>query len=561
MTLRKLLGLAIAVLIGAAVIWRSLPPGPAPLVIGGHQASNPPLRGAFHVHTTRSDGTGDPDGIAAAAARAGLQFVVFTDHGDGTRAADPPLYRHGVLCLDGVEISTTGGHYIALGIPVAPYPLAGEPGDVVEDVGRLGGFGVVAHPGSPKPELRWREWSAPFDAVEWLNADSEWRDEGRGAIARAIWQYSFRGPQALASLLNRPKVPLARWDALTRRRHVVALAGTDAHARIGSAFGPDPYRTSAFIKLPSYEVSFRTFSIRLQTAGPLTGRASDDAALVMEALRKGHAFTSIDALADAGAFDFTGTSGANSASEGDDLLIDGPVHLSVSADLPAGASIVLLRNGKAFSRTTGTRMDEIVPPKRAVYRVEIRLPPSLTTVPWIVSNPIYVVSSSNEPREARGGPPAKVSALVVAADVTAKVERDAASTAVPRLTAEGSVGLQYRLGSRDRGPYAALALPLDRRIQRFDRLTFEGVASRPCRLSVQLRARSQGGERWHRSVYLDSTPRTVTIFFDEMVAAGQASVPAPSLQTIDTVLFVVDTVNSRPGDEGTFDLAHVRFER
>ena len=40
-----------------------------------------------------------------AAARAGLKFVVFTDHGDATRPPNPPTYRSGVLCLDGVEVS------------------------------------------------------------------------------------------------------------------------------------------------------------------------------------------------------------------------------------------------------------------------------------------------------------------------------------------------------------------------------------------------------------------------------------------------------------------------
>ena len=122
------------------------------------------VTGGFHVHTRRSDGSGTPDEAAAAAARAGLIFVIFTDHGDGTRAPDPPQYRSGVLCIDAVEISTSSGHYIALDLPQTPYPLGGEARDVVEDVHRLGGFGVVAHPDSAKPGLQWKEWTAPFDA-------------------------------------------------------------------------------------------------------------------------------------------------------------------------------------------------------------------------------------------------------------------------------------------------------------------------------------------------------------------------------------------------------------
>jgi hypothetical protein len=81
--------------------------------------------GAYHVHSTRSDGHGDPDAIASAAVHAGLKFVILTDHGNGTRPPDPPQYRQGVLLLDAVEISTDDGHYVALDMARAPYPLGG----------------------------------------------------------------------------------------------------------------------------------------------------------------------------------------------------------------------------------------------------------------------------------------------------------------------------------------------------------------------------------------------------------------------------------------------------
>ena len=95
------------------------------------------MRGAYHVHSTRSDGTGTLDEIAAPRARAGLQFVVVTDHGNGTRAPEPPAYRSGVLCIDGVEISTEHGHYVALGLPRRRIRSAGHPRDVIDDVRRL----------------------------------------------------------------------------------------------------------------------------------------------------------------------------------------------------------------------------------------------------------------------------------------------------------------------------------------------------------------------------------------------------------------------------------------
>ena len=92
-------------------------------------------------------------------------------------------------------------------MPAAPYPLGGEPRDVVEDVRRLGGFGIVAHPDSPKPELRWRDWTAPFDGIEWLNPDTSWRvhaQRPRWRVAAAhCWRrcshYPFGRPETIAS--------------------------------------------------------------------------------------------------------------------------------------------------------------------------------------------------------------------------------------------------------------------------------------------------------------------------------------------------------------------------
>src|SRR5689334_7533921 len=197
------------------------------------------VAGILHVHTSRSDGRSAPEAVAEAAARAGLKFIVFTDHGDATRTPDPPVYRSGVLCLDAVEISTEDGHYLALDMPPAPYPLGGDARGVVEDVKRLGGFGVVAHPNSPKPDLRWDEWNAPFDGIEWLNPDTSWRLKVRTPGWRARWGivtalagYLFRSPETIARLMAGSELDAAPWLAAARQRRVVVLAGADAHARL-----------------------------------------------------------------------------------------------------------------------------------------------------------------------------------------------------------------------------------------------------------------------------------------------------------------------------------------
>src|SRR5262245_50531320 len=106
---------AIVFAVAAIVLVTLLPPAT-------RQTAAPPastVRGAFHIHSNRSDGSGSVDAIAAAAAQSGLQFIILTDHGDGTRPPDPPAYRGGVLTIDGVELNTTGGHYATMGVPAS----------------------------------------------------------------------------------------------------------------------------------------------------------------------------------------------------------------------------------------------------------------------------------------------------------------------------------------------------------------------------------------------------------------------------------------------------------
>ena len=101
-----------AAIVAAVLFFLALPP-PARVVVVPDPAPRDErsaiVRGAFHVHSDRSDGSGSVTNIAEAARRAGLDFVILTDHGDGTRPPRAPAYHRGVLCVDAVEISTDGG--------------------------------------------------------------------------------------------------------------------------------------------------------------------------------------------------------------------------------------------------------------------------------------------------------------------------------------------------------------------------------------------------------------------------------------------------------------------
>ncbi|MGH9147446.1 MAG: CehA/McbA family metallohydrolase, partial [Vicinamibacterales bacterium] len=384
---KALLTAAVTLAVAGSLVVFSLPPRRLDLTTRPGVGSSA-VAGVFHVHTTRSDGTGTPEEIAAAAARSGLQFVIFTDHGDGTRDPDPPQYRHGVLCLDAVEISTANGHYIAVGMPVAPYPLGGEARDVVEDVERLGGFGIVAHPDSMKETLQWREWATSPPAIEWLNADTEWRDETYAQLGRALMTYPIRPAESLGSLLDRPDSTLQRWDEMTRHRRVVALPGSDAHARLGwRNEADDPYRNRILLRLPSYRNMFSAFSMRVELDRPLARNPVADANALIDALRHGRVYSVVDSFAGPAQFDFLVRSGDKQARQGELLQLGNGLVVEVEANSPPESTIVLLRDGRQIAESPGPGLRHELPGSQAVLRAEVRLAGRHT--PWVVSNPVY----------------------------------------------------------------------------------------------------------------------------------------------------------------------------
>ena len=111
-------------------------------------------------------------------------------------------------------------------------------------------------------------------------------------------------------------------------------------------------------------------------------------------------------------------------------------------------------------------------------------------------------------------------------------------------------------------PHAALVKPAGPALSGYDRLMFTARADRPLRLSVQLRVPTPGdGERWHRSVYIDETPREITVFFDEMTPRGVTAQRRPVLSNVRDLLFVIDSVNTKPGSSGVIWLDDLKYGR
>ncbi|MEZ5290110.1 MAG: hypothetical protein R2745_03430 [Vicinamibacterales bacterium] len=516
---------------------------------------------AYHVHSNRSDGTGTPDEIASAAATAGVKVVVLTDHGDGTRVVDPPRYLHGVLVVDAVEISTWGGHYVALGAAPAPYPLGGEPSSVVDDVRWLGGLGIVAHPRSAREALRWRDWDAAFDGLEWLNADSEWRDRPRDLWA-SLLTYPWRPVATLTALLDRPEAELAEWDRLAARRPVVGLAALDAHARVGLRGVGEPYDGWAAVRQPWYAEAFAAFTNVVRLPVPFTGDAARDAASLLQAVRGGRAYAVVTGQRAAGAASFTveadgtvWTPGAWVAPPAGAALV-----FRASTEAPSTATTRIVCDGSVVAEAPGGRMvwTSATPPGACRWEVDLGAP---FRTPWIVTNPVYARGDQRRPT-VLALPTATVRMPIASGDPAAwQVERAAGTTAEVGPGASG-VSFRWRLGEGD-SPYAAARVDLaSGALAGSDRIVVAAGADRPTRAWIQLRTPDAGGRRWGQSIRLtpDEKGREFELPLERFLPLDGQAGPVPREQ-VTALLVVVDTVHARPGTGGVLSWGGVSAAR
>jgi hypothetical protein len=112
-------------------------------------------------------------------------------------------------------------------------------------------------------------------------------------------------------------------------------------------------------------------------------------------------------------------------------------------------------------------------------------------------------------------------------------------------------------------PVAALVCDVADGVAPYDRATFTVRADRPMRISVQLRAGEgeAAGERWQRSVYVDTFDQERSVFFDDVTPVGATHTFKAPLPSIRSILFVVDQTNTKPGTSGRIWIKKVAFER
>jgi len=357
-------------LVGCAVLTRvprrllaTEAPTPAALEDGYQDAV-----GVIHIHTRYShDAHGHFEDAVRIANAQRLDYLIITEHNSLQPLREGKQGWHGaVLVLIGTELSTRGGHYLAFNVSeeIDRHTLTTQ--QVIDEVNRQGGFGVIAHPYFKKG--RWKDWTVTgFTGVEAYNVAHDTLDENRMRLV--LWTLTAAAEPFYLSILDRPYDPLAKWDELIRRHgRVVGIGSADAHEF-----------HLAGLKFAPYEIMFQLARTHvLIPPGDLTDQA------IYAALRQGHAYFAIELVAEAKGFQFVAErEGTVVGTMGDEVALEPDLH--VTASLPAPAQLVLLRDGVPIASTTAQAW-QVPLTQPGVYRLEA----TRHNEPWIFSNPIYV---------------------------------------------------------------------------------------------------------------------------------------------------------------------------
>ncbi|MCR3883681.1 PHP domain-containing protein [Methanotrichaceae archaeon M04Ac] len=113
------------------------------------KGSSTPLRLDLHVHSSFSDGRDGVEEILKAALEGGLDGIAITDHDtlEGYFEAERIVREEGLdlLVIPGVEVSTSEGHLLALGVRKLP-PSGRSADETIEFIRVRGGIAIVSHP-------------------------------------------------------------------------------------------------------------------------------------------------------------------------------------------------------------------------------------------------------------------------------------------------------------------------------------------------------------------------------------------------------------------------------
>lgn len=334
--------------------------------------------GVIHIHTKFSDGTGSIETISKAAKKAGLQWIIITDHNSMEIEEG---YYNGVCVIKGEEITPkNANHYLALDVKTTITPSE-NPADNIQQVINQGGFGYSAHPDESSKrknkykELVWTDKSIYYSGIEIWNWFSSWADGFNDKnFFTQLYGYIFKN-----KILQEPKAEtIDWWDKVNNqeRKIINGIFGTDAHAL--------KYKKYIFpVLVFPYTFMFKTLANIILLEDELSSDFEVAKSQILSALRYGKNYMINRQRFDRHDFDFYIKNDNGVAFCGEEIKLQENTHLYLS--LPFKADIKVLRNGETIEKTFSDYIQyKII--QSGKYRIEVRNKGKVC----MLSNPILV---------------------------------------------------------------------------------------------------------------------------------------------------------------------------
>ncbi len=341
--------------------------------------------GNIHIHSKYSDGSKSIKEIAAVAKTTGLDFIIITDHFnlDGLHNNEEG-YIHGVLVLVGMEVNDTCNHYLALDIKKVVENNTSKPQEVIDEVNRQGGIGVIAHPvekGTPLfydgRTYEWVDWTVEdFQGIEIWNFLSQYKDSFTNIPAALFFliypHLALTGPY---------KKTMEIFDNYQKKgKNIIAFGGSDAHG-IKLKLGPIK------ITVAPYDLSFKCINMHILTGKKLTGDPAGDKGIIYNSLRKGNAWISYDYFKNSRGFRFELKKGTRVWPMGSQVPYQNDLQIKIKT--PLKAKIKVIKNGSLWQQKKG-HSHTFYGIDKGIYRVEAYHCHLWGYRPWIFSNSIIV---------------------------------------------------------------------------------------------------------------------------------------------------------------------------
>lgn len=343
-------------------------------------------KGCVHIHSVYSDGGGTLEEIMQAAQDTDLDFVIVTDHNslEALKEGKEGWYGRSLLLI-GVEISFEVGHYLAFDVQPTLKWDRDYAQQTIDGVVESGGFGIIAHPDS---QGGWKDWDVTgYVGLEITNLSSLFSQKKKDSMNKLLLDFArggFRDPErAMKRVMSvASDGSLQRWSKMLNKSRMIGFGGTDAHGLVDLGIGK--------LRLPWYSDIFKCLQLHIVTDRQFTGDLQHDKEIVYGAIRGGQCYTSYSVWGDTLGFDFTAKRGGSEVTMGQRIAKSGmPVTLRVQVPGNTGVDCRLFRGDKLILDTHQKKLF-VTASRPGAYRVEVDRHIVGKTVPWIVSNPIYV---------------------------------------------------------------------------------------------------------------------------------------------------------------------------